>query len=82
MKKIFAFVIFSLFIFGCTDSGRSRLYAYGKEGTIQCYSGGKLIYEGISTGKLQTVSNSDGWEFREKGTADFIRVSGDCIIRN
>lgn len=66
----------------CTDADRASIRAYGEPGHIQCYSGGKLIYDGKSTGKMSTVKNSDGWEFNEAGSNAFIRVSGDCLIRN
>jgi hypothetical protein len=81
MKKVF-FVALCLLVAGCTDTTIANLSSYGSQGHIQCYSGGKLIYEGDSTGKLQTVSNSDGWEFKDSKTGKFIRVSGDCVISN
>lgn len=66
----------------CTDTARASFGAYGSPGHILCYSGGRVIYEGDSTGRIDTVQSSDGWEFKEKGTGNFIRVSGDCLIRN
>lgn len=66
----------------CTDTARASWGALGTPGHITCYSGGKAIYEGDSTGRIATVEQSDGWEFKEKGTGNFIRVSGDCVIRN
>lgn len=80
MKYIVTVIV--LFFIGCTDTQRAALSAYGNEGHIRCYSGGKLIFEGTSTGKLSTVSQSDGWEFKDKSTGKFIRVSGDCVIEN
>lgn len=71
-----------MFFLGCTDTDRASWGAYGAPGAITCYSGGTVIYAGQSTGRIQTVENSDGWEFKEKGTENFIRVSGDCVIRN
>jgi hypothetical protein len=56
--------------------------AYGKAGIITCYSAGKVIFEGKSTGIIQTVSSSDGWEFEDSATGKFIRISGDCVIQN
>jgi len=81
MKKIF-FAVVCLLVIGCTDTNIANLSSYGSKGHIQCYSGGKLIYEGDSTGKLQTVETSDGWEFKDAKTGNFIRVSGDCIVFN
>lgn len=80
MKKLFAFVI--LFMVGCTDAEIASITALGEEAHIQCFSGGQVSYDGISTGKVVTLNGSDGWQFKEKATGDLIRISGDCVIRN
>lgn len=81
MKKTIAlFLLFAMA--SCTDTGMALFAALASPGEIKCFSGGKEIYSGKSTGKIATVHNSDGWEFKEEGTGDFIRVSGDCVIRN
>jgi hypothetical protein len=67
---------------GCTDAEKANWTTLGNAGTVKCYSGGKLIYEGTSTGKIATVTNSDGWQFKDAKTGKFIRVSGDCVIEN
>ncbi len=72
----------SLLISSCTDSQKANFNSLGNQGEITCYSGGKEIYKGVSTGKIATVSNSDGWEFKDSKTGKFIRVSGDCVITN
>ena len=79
---IFCFVAAMAFFTGCTDATKASFGAIGEPGKVQCYSGGKLIYEGVSTGRIATVEYSDGWEFCENGTNSFIRVSGDCLIIN
>lgn len=81
-KMLFCGLVLIGFSVACTDTYLAGLASFGSEGHVQCYSGGKLIYEGDSTGKLQTVSQSDGWEFRDKKTCKFVRVSGDCVIIN
>lgn len=80
MKIVFIAALFALV--GCTDTTLSSFEALGKPGTINCWSGTQQIYSGRSTGKIMTVTNSDGWEFREAATGDFIRVTGACLIRN
>lgn len=79
MKFLFILI---LVLAGCTDTDIARVKAIGKIGKISCYSGGQVIFEGTSTGRIQTVENSDGWEFKDTETGHFIRVSGDCVIRN
>jgi len=79
----FPFLVFAGFIaIGCTDTSRASLSAYGEPGIVTCYSGGQTVYTGKSTGRIQSVHQSDGWEFKEAGSGDFIRVSGTCIVRN
>lgn len=76
------YLLLALIAAGCTDTDMASWSAFGKPGTVTCYSGGKIIYEGKATGRIQTVTSSDGWEFEEAETGAFIRVSGDCLIRN
>lgn len=79
MKKLFLLLIL---VVGCTDAEKASFNALGNPGHIVCYSGGKIIYEGDSTGMIATVQNSDGWEFKDKKTGKFVRVSGACVIEN
>lgn len=67
---------------GCTDTERASFGAIGSAGHITCYSADKVILDTMSTGKIQTVTNSDGWEFRDSADQKFVRVSGPCVIRN
>jgi len=79
MKKwFFALVL----VVGCTDAERANWASLGSAGHIVCYSGGNIIYDGYSTGKIATVTNSDGWQFEDKKTGRFVRVSGACVIEN
>jgi len=81
MKRNLVFLSFA-FLAGCTDSTIAGITALGSSGSIVCYSGGKVIYDGMSTGKIMTVEHSDGWEFKDEKTKKFVRVSGDCLIQN
>jgi len=56
-------------------------YISNAPATVECYSGGKLIYSGKSVGKPVSESNSDGYTFRENGTDELVEVSGNCVIR-
>jgi hypothetical protein len=44
------------------------------------YTGGKLIYSGISSGKISSEENSDGYHFVDEQTEKFMEVSGNCVI--
>ena len=63
-----------------TDGNMSKIKSYGDSRTIECYSGGKLIYKGESTGKIQSERSSDGYYFREKSSNKLMEVSGNCVI--
>lgn len=81
MKK---WILGTMMFFGisCTDAMCGSITAYGDAAHIKCWSGGKLIYEGDSTGRIATTDGSDGWEFKDSKTGKFIRVSGQCVIEN
>ena len=83
MKKTFLIaIVLMMSMAACTDAQRANLGSLGEAGDVKCYSGGKLIYEGRSTGKIGTVTNSDGWEFKDAKSGKFVRVTGDCLIEN
>ena len=71
-----------LFLMGCTEGEVSNITSIGSTAHVTCYSGNMVIYDGYSTGKVTTVTNSDGWQFRESNSGKFIRVSGPCVIIN
>lgn len=75
-------IIGVLFGVSCTDAMCGSIAALGDKAHIKCWSGGKLIYEGDSTGRIATTRGSDGWEFKDAKTGKFIRVSGQCVIEN
>lgn len=79
MKKLICGVL--LFAMGCSDTEWAQWSSIGEPAIIICYSGGREIYRGKSTGRLHTEQGSDGWLFKEVGSALLIRVSGDCVIR-
>jgi hypothetical protein len=70
-----------LTLLGCSDAKVAQFESLGQPAMITCYSGGEVIYQGFSTGKVSTEQNSDGWFWVEKETGDLIRASGQCIVR-
>lgn len=65
---------------GCTDTERASLAALGNAHHVVCYSGEKVIYEGNSTGRVQSPKESDGWQFEDAKTHLLTEVSGNCVI--
>jgi hypothetical protein len=75
-----AMVLLLLIMTGCSDGSISKLTSYGESRSIKCYSAEKLIYSGVSTGKIQSETSSDGYYFREKESGRLMEVSGNCVI--
>ena len=83
MKKPKLLLITALSLLtACTDATRASYSALGDAAKVVCYSGGVVIYEGKSTGRVSSTASSDGWEFMEAETGNFVRVSGDCVVTN
>jgi hypothetical protein len=84
MKKLIlisAALTVALVLGGCTNADIAQLTALGSPASITCYSGGKIIYQGMSTGKIATEQQSDGWYFEDASTHELVRVSGQCVIK-
>ena len=79
MFKLFM-ISLVLLISGCTDAKRAKLSAYGGSAEIKCYSGTLLIYEGKSTGKVNSSTESDGYYFVDQKDDKLKEVSGNCVI--
>ena len=67
-------------VIGCTDAQRAKVGGLGDEFKIEMYSGGVLVKEWTSTGKVSNEENSDGYYFRDKETGKLIEVSADVVI--
>lgn len=80
MKNLVLFaLVFS--VFGCTDAAFDKVTNFGGSAEVKCFSGGVLIYDGKSTGKVISEQNSDGYAFRDSADGRLKEVSGDCIIK-
>lgn len=79
MKKIII-VLGMLLLTSCTDARMGKLMSYGDSRSIECYSGTLLIYKGVSSGKISSEAQSDGYFFVEKGSKKLMEVSGNCIL--
>ena len=71
-----------IFLAGCTNADIAQIGAYGSPADIKCFSGGTIIYQGKSTGKVSTEKQSDGWYFQDAATGKLVRISGSCVIVN
>ena len=83
MKKvlILSSVIALFLLSSCTDAQMEKtLTNYGKEFTVEMYSGGQLVRTWTSSGKVSTESQSDGYYFKDKATGKLVEVAGDLVI--
>lgn len=83
LRTVFAIAALALAgtaVTGCTDTQRASIGAYGDSARVTCYSGGAVVADDFSTGKVHNASNSDGYEFKSTTTGRFTQFSGDCII--
>jgi predicted small secreted protein len=73
-------VVCAVVIAGCTDTEMAGFDAYGKSQHIKQFSGGQLIGEWDSTGKVLNEPQSDGYRFSDEKTHKIVRVSGTVQI--
>jgi hypothetical protein len=78
MKHMILFI--TIMLLGCNRSTDADVFSYGESHKITMYNGGQLVREWKSTGKVTSISNSDGWQFMDKKTGKLVRVGGDVII--
>jgi len=79
MKRILL-VVMVVFFQGCTNSDRAGLSGWGKDFRVTLYSGGTVVREWKSSGKVQSESDSDGWYFMDSDTKKLVRVSGSVVV--
>jgi len=63
----------------CSDATKGSLLGLGKSRHVKCYSGGTVVYEGDTTGKIKNEQNSDGYYFTDS-SGMFVEIKADCVI--
>jgi len=81
MKKVLCLCLLVSLV-GCTNANWKQVTTIGSPAHILCYSGGKVVLDTHSTGKILTEKQSDGWYFEDATTHKLIRVNAQCIIEN
>ena len=81
MKK-YLLITFSLFCFySCTDAKKAKVAGFGSEFQIEMINcDGSVAKTWISSGKVSSEQDSDGYYFMEKETGKLIEVTGRLII--
>lgn len=65
---------------GCSDAEWERNTSYGAKHKVQLYSGGTMVQEWTSTGKVMSLQAEDGWQFVDAETGRLVIVTGDLVI--
>ncbi|MGJ8515290.1 hypothetical protein R84865_002238 [Carnimonas sp. R-84865] len=81
MKKLFITALAILLISGCTDAKRARLLSYGSAANVSCYSGGRLVLDDLSTGRVISDESGSGVYYESANTGKFVHTYADCIIK-
>ena len=63
-----------------TNFSRTAANWQNRPAQVQCYSGGREIYNGRTEGKVISESDSDGYAFIAADDGKLKEVSGDCVI--
>ena len=80
MKKLLVIVALLVGTIGCTDAQKAKIGGLGNTFHVEMYSGGKLVREWTSTGKVQSEGDSDGYFFMDSKTNKLVEVSGDVVV--
>ena len=80
MKRL-SFIIISLLSVGCTDADwQGGISSLGNKHKVTLYSGGKVVKEWRSTGKVQVEDQAGGYKFVDEETGLLVRTNGDVIV--
>lgn len=84
MKRIVILPLLALSLVSCSSlqNGveRNLINFTNHPAHIQCYSGGTLVLDTISEGKVTDDAHSDGFFFKDSKTGKFVEVNLDCVF--
>lgn len=81
MRKLFIILILALVSISCTDATMSKMGGYGDEFKVEMVNcDGTVSKSWISSGKVLSEVNSDGYFFKDKTSGALIEVTGRLII--
>jgi hypothetical protein len=80
MKKLIHVFLIGV-LFSCTDASMSKIGGYGDKFKVEMLNcDGTVAREWLSSGKVQSEENSDGYYFMDSKTGKLIEVTGRIII--
>lgn len=77
MKKL-TILVLAILATGCTDSELAKFDSYGENAAITCYSGGKVVLQDTSTGRVITQGATTA--FKSQTTQRYVKSTADCVI--
>tara|TARA_Y100000591_G_C21217239_1_gene398264 strand:+ start:233 stop:490 length:258 start_codon:yes stop_codon:yes gene_type:complete len=81
MKNLLLVSSLILFFYACTDAKKAKIGGFGSKFQIEMLNcDGSVARTWISSGKVSSEQNSDGYYFMEEGTDKLIEVTGRLII--
>lgn len=82
MKQITAILFISaILLTSCTDAQQSKIAGLGSKYKIELINcDGTVARTWISSGKVLTEQNSDGYYFNDSSTGQLVEVTGTLII--
>ena len=81
MKKLLLLPFILFFAFSCSDAQQAKRLGRGSEFRIEMLNcDGAVARSWISTGKVRSEQNSDGYYFMDKATGLLVEVTGSIII--
>jgi len=76
-----ALLIVIMYFSSCTDATRAKMGGYGDDFKVEMINcDGSVSRTWISSGKVLSEANSDGYFFNDKATDNLIEVTGRIII--
>ncbi len=81
MKNTLLLLSLTLFFYACTDATKAKLGGFGSRFQIEMLNcDGSVARTWISSGKVSSEKDSDGYYFMEEETNKLIEVTGRLII--
>ena len=81
MKNLLFISSLMLLFYACTDAKKAKIGGFGSKFQIEMLNcDGSVARTWISSGKVSSEQNSDGYYFMEEGTDKLIEVTGRLII--
>lgn len=79
--KLLIILIGLVTLFSCTDAQRAKVGGLGDEFKIEMINcDGSIAKTWISSGKVSSEAESDGYYFKDKKTGKLVEVTGRLII--